>query len=63
MSLGNEKPDRLARVEKSLWKTLLRIASGGSIATEMDSFLTAYTSQPAASNDFDISPNWFASGE
>jgi hypothetical protein len=64
MSLGNDRPALLREVEKSLWRTLLRIASGLALGDEMGAFLEDFSTlsdafpSPAARG-----VDWFAAGE
>jgi hypothetical protein len=62
MSLGNEKPKCLSCMEKALWKTLLRIASGSAITTELSSFYATY-STISASFQGRRGESWFEGGE
>jgi hypothetical protein len=63
MSLGNEKPDSLSRVETALWNSFLRVASGTSITTALSAFsVTAgaiVDGPPRSSAD----AGWFNGGE
>lgn len=62
MSLGNERPDFLSQVEKSLWKTLLRIAGGASLIEELSNFIVL---NKAVSQAYDAprrGVDWFIGG-
>jgi hypothetical protein len=61
--LGNEKPEFLARVEKALWTTLLRIASGSGIATELPAFMQVYSSMSELYAGSRRQSDWFAGSE
>ena len=60
MSLGNKRPKFLVRVERSLWKTLLRIASGAAILPELHVFLGAYSNLSGLYSGDDRHTDWFA---
>jgi hypothetical protein len=59
MSLGNERPEFLVRVERNLWKTLLRIASGAAVLPELHLFLGAYSNLSGMYSDEDRHTDWF----
>jgi hypothetical protein len=60
MSLGNEKPEFLLRVERSLWTTLLRIASGAPVVPELHVFLGTYTNLSQLYTADNRNTDWFA---
>ncbi|MDT7543829.1 MAG: hypothetical protein QOE33_3758 [Acidobacteriota bacterium] len=60
MSLGNERPEFLVRVERNLWKTLLRIASGAPVLPELHLFLGAYSNLSGMYSDEDRHTDWFS---
>ena len=60
MSLGNERPGCLSRVERSLWTALLRIASGAALLPELHVFLGSYINILEMYDDENRHNDWFA---
>jgi hypothetical protein len=61
MSLGNDKPEVLSQVERLLWQSLLRIASGATIPREIQRFLAA--SEASLAGQGNVGADWFHSGK
>ena len=59
MSLGNERPEFLIRVERSLWKSLLCISAGAPVLAELQVFLGAYLNLSGLYSGDDRHTNWF----
>jgi hypothetical protein len=63
LALGNDKPEFLARTEKLLWSSLLRMAAGSSVIVELQGFLATYKTSSASFLGTQRQPGWFKTGE
>jgi len=59
VSLGNEKPEFLGRVEKSLWSTFLSIATGAPAKSELQSFIAAYNTMAKSYSPAMVVEDWY----
>ena len=60
MSLGNEQPECLSRVKRSLWKMFLWIASGSHLLAKLHTFMGSYSNILQLYNDNGRQNEWFA---
>jgi hypothetical protein len=63
VSLGNEKPESLQRVEKALWSSLVSIASGLSTIEGLNKFCSSYHEIRDSYPPSSLSLDWFARGK
>ena len=60
-ALGNNCPEGIRKVENALWRSILGVAAGHSVESEMAKFVDTYQAIEKTSSD-SFMPDWFSLG-